>query len=115
MSSETLSGSCGSRNNRVRTIRLKRRSGGTLPMSTINGRHGPALGFSLRGGHEHGTGFFVSQVEPGSEAHVQGLKVGDQIIRINGFTIEDAIHKEVLQLISNHHHVTLKVRSKLIF
>ncbi|KAF2902793.1 hypothetical protein ILUMI_03387, partial [Ignelater luminosus] len=37
--------------------------------------------------------------------------VGDQIIRINGFTIEDAVHKEVLQLISNHTHLTLKVRS----
>nr|XP_023011707.1 harmonin isoform X1 [Leptinotarsa decemlineata]XP_023011708.1 harmonin isoform X1 [Leptinotarsa decemlineata] len=110
VSSETLSGSCGSRNNRIRTIRLKRRNSGNSPLSTINGRHAPALGFSLRGGHEHGTGFFISHVEPGSEAHAQGLKVGDQIIRINGFTIEDAIHKEVLQLISNHHHLTLKVR-----
>nr|CAH7754677.1 unnamed protein product [Callosobruchus chinensis] len=110
VSSETLSGSCGSRNNRVRTVRLVRRhvgAGGTLSRAH---HHQPPLGFSIRGGHEHGTGVFVSHVEPGSEADQQGLRVGDQIIRINGFTIEDAVHKEVLQLISNHTHLTLKVR-----
>jgi C-terminal processing protease CtpA/Prc len=40
------------------------------------------------------------------------LQVGDQIIRVNGFTVDDAVHKEVLQLISNHTHLTLKVRSE---
>jgi hypothetical protein len=33
------------------------------------------LGFSVRGGREHGTGFFVSHVEPASEAQRQGLRV----------------------------------------
>ncbi|XP_019876324.2 harmonin isoform X2 [Aethina tumida] len=111
MSSETISESCGSRNNRIRTVRLVRPVNGTLPPPNLTCKHGPNLGFSLRGGREHGTGFFVSNVEPGSEAHRQGLRVGDQIVRINGFTIEDAVHKEVLQLISNHTHLTLKVRS----
>lgn len=41
------------------------------------------------------------------------LQIGDQIIRVNGYTIEDAVHKEVLQLISNHTHLTLKVRGEL--
>ncbi|CAH1187892.1 unnamed protein product [Phyllotreta striolata] len=108
MSSETMSGSCGSRNNRIRTIRLMKRSNNGL---SLGGRNAPSLGFSIRGGHEHGTGFFVSHVEVGSEAYLQGLKVGDQIVRINGFTVEDAVHKEVLQLISAHTHLTLKVRS----
>ncbi|CAH0561329.1 unnamed protein product [Brassicogethes aeneus] len=111
MSSETVSESCGSRHNRVRTVRLVRPANGTLPPPNLTCKHGPNLGFSLRGGREHGTGFFVSSVETGSEAHRQGLRVGDQIVRINGFTIEDAVHKEVLQLISNHTHLTLKVRS----
>ncbi|KAK9870956.1 hypothetical protein WA026_009918 [Henosepilachna vigintioctopunctata] len=110
MSLETSSGSCGSRASRIRTIRLVRPSHGTLPPPSFTCRHGPSLGFSLRGGREHGTGFFVSYVEPASEAHRQGLRVGDQIIRVNGFTVEDAVHKEVLQLISNHTHLTLKVR-----
>ncbi|XP_076274051.1 uncharacterized protein LOC143204978 isoform X1 [Rhynchophorus ferrugineus] len=110
MSSETISESCGSRNNRTRTVRLVRPSHGPLPPPGLSYRHGPSLGFSIRGGREHGTGIFVSHVEIGSEAFNQGLRVGDQIIRINGFTIDDAIHKEVLQLISNHTHLTLKVR-----
>lgn len=83
MSSGTLSGSCGSRKNRVRTIRLvKQRSGPLQPHS--NSRQGHYLGFSIRGGHEHGTGFFVSHVESGSEAHGQGLKVTHNSIIING-------------------------------
>ncbi|XP_030755760.1 uncharacterized protein LOC115882066 isoform X2 [Sitophilus oryzae] len=110
VSSDTLSESCGSRNNRIRTVRLVRPSHGLLPPPGLNYRHGPSLGFSIRGGREHGTGIFVSYVEIGSEAYNQGLRVGDQIIRINGFTVDDAVHKEVLQLISNHTHVTLKVR-----
>lgn len=75
MSSETLSGSCGSRNNRIRTVRLVRPSNGPLPPPNLSCRHGPSLGFSIRGGREHGTGFFVSYVESGSEANNQGLRV----------------------------------------
>lgn len=74
MSSGTLSGSCGSRKNRIRTIRLVKQKNGTL-QAHPNTRQGTFLGFSIRGGHEHGTGFFVSHVETGSEAHGQGLKV----------------------------------------
>ncbi|KAF5280494.1 hypothetical protein FQA39_LY18039 [Lamprigera yunnana] len=111
LSSDTMSGSVGSVQPSIRTVRLVRPNTGTLPPPNITARHGPSLGFSLRGGREHGTGFYVSVIEPGSEAHRQGLKIGDQIIRINGFTIEDAVHKEALQLISNYTHLTLKVRS----
>ncbi|XP_031338949.1 harmonin [Photinus pyralis] len=110
ISSDTMSGSVGSVLPRIRTVRLVRPSSGTLPPPNLTARYGPNLGFSLRGGREHGSGFYVSVVDPGSEAHRQGLKVGDQIIRINGFTIEDAVHKEVLQLISNFTHLVLKVR-----
>uniref|UniRef100_A0A1B6LG89 PDZ domain-containing protein n=2 Tax=Graphocephala atropunctata TaxID=36148 RepID=A0A1B6LG89_9HEMI len=74
-------------------------------------RHQPCLGFSLRGGREHGTGFFVSAVEKGSEAYLQGLMVGDQIIRVNGLPVEDATHREVLNLIQSQNSVTFKVRS----
>lgn len=49
---------------RVRVVRLLR-----------SRRPAPAFGFSLRGGREHATGFFISKVELNSEAHHQGLKV----------------------------------------
>lgn len=74
--SDTLSGSMGSgRPPRVRTVRMVRPNHGTLPPPGLTCRHGPSLGFSVRGGREHGTGFFVSYVEPASEAQRQGLKV----------------------------------------
>ena len=38
-------------------------------------RQGASFGFHLRGGREHGTGFFISHVEPDSEAYEQGLRV----------------------------------------
>ncbi|XP_014280394.1 whirlin isoform X2 [Halyomorpha halys] len=77
----------------------------------LHRRTSAKLGFSIRGGKEHGTGFFVTAVEPNSEAFKQGLMVGDQIIRINGFPVEDATHKEVLQLILGQSTVNFKVKS----
>lgn len=44
----------------------------------------PGFGFSLRGGLEYGAGFYVSDVEPGSEAQRMGLRVR---------TIQSIIHK----------------------
>uniref|UniRef100_A0A3Q0QUS1 PDZ domain-containing protein n=1 Tax=Amphilophus citrinellus TaxID=61819 RepID=A0A3Q0QUS1_AMPCI len=41
------------------------------------------LGFSIRGGSEHGVGIYVSLVEPGSSAEREGLRVGDQIVAAN--------------------------------
>nr|CAD7393889.1 unnamed protein product [Timema cristinae] len=102
----STSDSCGGRPSRLRTLRLVRRLGAAPPPGRPS-----SFGFSLRGGREHGTGFFVSAVETGSEAHCQGLRVGDQIIRVNGFPLEDAIHKEVLQLIQNQNQLSLKVRT----
>lgn len=39
------------------------------------------FGFSIRGGSEYRTGFFVSHVEPGSEADLQGVQVR---VRVGG-------------------------------
>jgi hypothetical protein len=36
-----------------------------------------------RGGAEHGLGIYVSDVEVGSEAHLQGLRTGDQILKVS--------------------------------
>ncbi|KAM7293479.1 putative pdzk7 [Ixodes scapularis] len=84
--------------NKIRLVQLKRR--GAAP-----------LGFSIRGGREHGTGVFVSQVSGGSEAHHRGLRVGDQIIRINGYPIDHFIHEEVLALLKARPTILLKVKS----
>ncbi|XP_021948279.2 uncharacterized protein LOC110845998 [Folsomia candida] len=77
------------------------------------GRSNPEapFGFSVRGGHEHGTGIFVSCVNPRSVAYRQGLKVGDQILRVNGFPVSAAVHHECLALMRLRPSLHLKVRS----
>ncbi|XP_033751715.1 harmonin-like [Pecten maximus] len=72
-------------------------------------RANESLGFAVRGGFEHGIGVFVSHVDPGSQAERQGLRVGDEIVRVNGYTISQAIHEEVLNLIKGRDAVELKV------
>lgn len=67
--------SCGLGRQGVRTVSLCRRHD---PI-----RQSSSLGFSLRGGREHGTGFFVSAVERGSEAFGQGLKVINVSVKVN--------------------------------
>jgi len=68
-------------------------------------------GFSIRGGVEHKLGIYVSEVETGSEAHLQGLQVGDQILRICGMPVQNATHKEVVSVILSRNKIQLKVRS----
>ncbi|XP_039961406.1 putative uncharacterized protein DDB_G0282129 [Bactrocera tryoni] len=71
----------------------------------------PSFGFTVRGGKEFGTGFFISSVERNSEAELKGMRIGDQILRINGFRVDDAVHKEIIQFITNQDRITMKVRS----
>lgn len=52
--------------------------GGRVRFVRLIRRPGESYGFSLRGGREHGTGFFISHVEVGSEAYMQGLRVRKQ-------------------------------------
>ena len=60
------------------------------------------LGFTLRGGAEHGLGHFVSGVEAGSEAEKKGLKAGDQIVGVNGsLDLAGTTHKEAVKLITS--------------
>ncbi|XP_068245638.1 serine-rich adhesin for platelets isoform X2 [Palaemon carinicauda] len=83
---------------RVRFVRLVR-------------KRNESYGFSLRGGLEHGTGFFISHVEPGSEAYMQGLRAGDQVLSVNNIGIDKAIHREVTAMVQSKSSVILKVKS----
>lgn len=62
-------------------------------------------GFSLRGGAEHGLGHFVSSVDQGSIADSQGIKAGDQFVRIDGLPLENATHNEAVAFISSRKKV----------
>jgi len=41
------------------------------------------------------------------------LQVGDEIVRINGYSISSCIHEEVINLIKTKKTVSLKVRRKI--
>lgn len=57
------------------------------------------LGFSIRGGSEHGVGIYVSLVEPGSLAEKEGLRVGDQILRVNDKSLARVTHAEAVKVV----------------
>lgn len=56
------------------------------------------LGFSIRGGSEHGVGIYVSLVEPGSSAEREGLRVGDQIVEANESVFDSVTHTEAVKV-----------------
>lgn len=101
---------------KIRTVRLARPHTGNRNNLTLGHPPFSSYGFSLRGGREFGTGFFVSCVVKGSEADLKGLQVGDQIIRVGGSTgsyrVDDAVHRELSQFILNQDRLTLKVRGE---
>ncbi|XP_059059966.1 uncharacterized protein LOC131853160 [Achroia grisella] len=84
---------------RIRVVRLLRPR-----------RAAPAFGFSLRGGREYSSGFFISKVEFNSEAHLQGLKVGDQLVSVNGYRVDDAVHGELVHYLASQSRLKIKVR-----
>ncbi|XP_030587562.1 harmonin [Archocentrus centrarchus] len=68
------------------------------------------LGLSVRGGLEFGCGLYISQIIKDGQADNVGLQVGDEIVRINGYSISSCIHEEVISLIKTKNTVSLKVR-----
>ncbi|XP_050192406.1 harmonin isoform X3 [Myiozetetes cayanensis] len=68
------------------------------------------LGISVRGGLEFGCGLFISQLVKGGQADNAGLQVGDEVVRINGYSISSCTHEEVINLIRTKKIVSIKVR-----
>ncbi|KAM8866036.1 whirlin-like isoform 1-T1 [Synchiropus picturatus] len=69
------------------------------------------LGFSIRGGAEHGVGVYVSLVEPGSSAAREGLRVGDQILTVNELDLDNVTHVQAVQMLKGFKQLTLTVCS----
>uniref|UniRef100_G3NG69 Whirlin b n=1 Tax=Gasterosteus aculeatus TaxID=69293 RepID=G3NG69_GASAC len=69
------------------------------------------LGFSIRGGSEHGVGIYVSLVEPRSSAEAQGLRVGDQILTVNDVMFDNVTHKEAVKVLKGCNKLTISLCS----
>ncbi|XP_067909137.1 PDZ domain-containing protein 7a isoform X2 [Heterodontus francisci] len=68
------------------------------------------LGFSVRGGSEHGLGIFVSRVEEGSAAEQSGLCLGDKIMEVNGISLENITMGSAVTVLTGNHRLRLIVR-----
>ncbi|KAK1788408.1 hypothetical protein P4O66_016840 [Electrophorus voltai] len=69
------------------------------------------LGFSIRGGSEHGVGIYVSLVEPGSLAEKEGLRVGDQIMKVNDKVFDRVTHADAVKVLKGSKKLCMSVRS----
>ena len=54
----------------------------------------------------------MTGVRPGSLAQQQGLRVGDCVHRVNGFSLRDAVHHEVADLVKVKQFLQLNVQSE---
>ncbi|XP_011790912.1 PREDICTED: PDZ domain-containing protein 7 isoform X1 [Colobus angolensis palliatus] len=68
------------------------------------------LGFSVRGGSEHGLGIFVSKVEEGSSAERAGLCVGDKITEVNGLSLESITMGSAVKVLTGSSRLHMMVR-----
>ena len=61
---------------------------------------GGNLGVSIRGGREYGLGIYLSRVDEDSAAQEVGLKVGDQIMRVNNISFHTISHERAVQVVT---------------
>ncbi|XP_035461822.2 PDZ domain-containing protein 7a isoform X1 [Scophthalmus maximus] len=68
------------------------------------------LGFSVRGGSEHGLGIFVSKVEDDSSAAHAGLTVGDKLVEVNGVSLESITMSSAVKVLTGNNRLRMVVR-----
>ncbi|KAM4624065.1 PDZ domain-containing protein 7-like [Polymixia lowei] len=73
---------------------------------SVDGR----LGFSVRGGSEHGLSIFVSKVEDDSTAEQAGLCVGDKLVEVNGISLESITMSSAVKVLTGNNRLRMVVR-----
>ncbi|XP_048022989.1 whirlin isoform X3 [Megalobrama amblycephala] len=71
---------------------------------------GRSLGLMIRGGAEYSLGIYITGVDRGSAAECGGLKVGDQILEVNGRSFLGIPHDEAVQVLKSSHHLMMTVK-----
>lgn len=62
------------------------------------------LGFNVMGGKEQASPIYISRIIPGGAAHKDGsLRRGDQLLSVNGHSVEKASHETAVDLLKNAH------------
>ncbi|KAM9463274.1 PDZ domain-containing protein 7 [Clarias gariepinus] len=90
-----------------------------LPQTTSDDLHGKTmtltvdqtedghLGFSVRGGAEHGLNIFISKVESNTAAEQAGLCVGDKLLEVNGISLENISMSSAVNVLTGHRRLRL--------
>ncbi|XP_074655766.1 whirlin-like [Tubulanus polymorphus] len=73
-------------------------------------KDGYSLGLMIRGGNEFGLGVYITGVDPFSVTENAGLKVGDQILDVNGRSFLDISHSEAVQVLKSSKHMMLTIK-----
>ncbi|XP_033643889.1 rap guanine nucleotide exchange factor 6-like isoform X2 [Asterias rubens] len=68
------------------------------------------LSFSIVGGWEKKMGIFISKVERGSKAQIVGLRKGDQLLEVNGFSFEHVTRSKALEILKGTTHLSITVK-----
>ena len=70
------------------------------------------LGFNVMGGKEQNSPIYISRIIPGGVADRHGgLKRGDQLLSVNGVSVEGEPHEKAVELLkAAHNSVKLVVR-----
>ncbi|KAJ8418091.1 hypothetical protein AAFF_G00138000 [Aldrovandia affinis] len=68
------------------------------------------LGFSVRGGSEHGLSIFVSKVEDSSSAEQAGLCVGDKLVEVNGISLESITMSSAVKVLTGNNRLRMVLR-----
>ncbi|XP_021361258.1 uncharacterized protein LOC110455442 isoform X2 [Mizuhopecten yessoensis] len=76
---------------------------------SISDRH-KELGFNIRGGIEYGIGIYISKVDKGSTAERHGVRVGDQILEVNGISFSGISHPNAVEVLRSETHLILTLR-----
>ncbi|XP_043087148.1 PDZ domain-containing protein 7 [Puntigrus tetrazona] len=84
-------------------------AGETLSLTVIRAGDGQ-LGFSVRGGSEHGLGVFISRVQKNSAAELAGLCVGDKLLEVNGVSLENISMSSAVKVMMGHARLRLLVQ-----
>ncbi|XP_076830847.1 PDZ domain-containing protein 7a [Brachyhypopomus gauderio] len=77
---------------------------------TVDKSEDGRLGFSVRGGSEHGLGIFVSKVEDDSSAELAGLCVGDKLVEVNGVSLESITMSSAVRVLTGNNRLRMVVR-----
>uniref|UniRef100_A0A673LGK5 PDZ domain-containing protein n=1 Tax=Sinocyclocheilus rhinocerous TaxID=307959 RepID=A0A673LGK5_9TELE len=75
--------------------------GESVRLTVIRGDDGQ-LGFSVRGGSEHGLGVFISRVQKNSAAELAGLCVGDKLLEVNSVSLENISMSSAVKVLTGH-------------